>query len=230
MATNNSINSFRASNLVYVATNGSDSFGNGSLYTPYLTINKALSTITDSSSSNRYAIIIQSGQYNETSLAMIPYVSLVGNGYSNTRITVSSNQVTLGSGFSGTSARIGFFNLILTGTTGIQFDVIGLSAGSLVVDVWNSWINGTVNFIGRTAGNDFFQTFMSSYFATVTLSTIEVTSVSNVYNSDFVLNNASTNGNSAMDAQGDFYDGNLTVQSSGTNTSVLTISCKLYSQ
>lgn len=219
--TNNSIDSFRAANLVYVATNGNDTTGNGSIYNPYLTISQALSSITDATTNKRYAIIIQSGQYNETTLVIKPWISLVGNGYNNTRITSGTNQVTLDASFSGVSARSGFFNLILTGTTGLNFDLSAMSAGSAVFDVWNSWINGTVTIIGRSAGNDFLQTFLSSYFAAVNLKSIQLSSVSNVYNSSFTITSASTNGNSVGGSTGDSFLTTLTVQSLSTNTTTL---------
>jgi len=49
---------------IYVATTGNDTTGNGSIGTPYATIAKAITAITDSNGG--WNIILRSGTYNDT--------------------------------------------------------------------------------------------------------------------------------------------------------------------
>lgn len=44
--------------VIHVSTDGNDTTGDGTPTVPYLTVKHALSTITDSSSTNRYDILI----------------------------------------------------------------------------------------------------------------------------------------------------------------------------
>ena len=64
---------------VYVQKGGSDLTGNGSFGNPYLTVRKGVSSITDSSSSKPYTVIIGPGDYIETGSITIPtFVAVVG--------------------------------------------------------------------------------------------------------------------------------------------------------
>jgi len=66
-------------NIVNVATDGNDTTGDGSISYPYLTITKALTSITDSSVSNRYIIKLAPGQYAENNpLVMKEGVTIQG--------------------------------------------------------------------------------------------------------------------------------------------------------
>lgn len=71
--------------------NGSDSQGDGKIGNPYATITKALSVITDNSSTNRYVIRASAGSYNESDLTWKSYVSLNGSGEDLTRINCDIN-------------------------------------------------------------------------------------------------------------------------------------------
>lgn len=65
-------------NYVFVATSGNDATGNGTEENPYATIYKANETITDSSETNKYEIIVKQGTYTDL---QEKYSGVDGNGY-----------------------------------------------------------------------------------------------------------------------------------------------------
>lgn len=69
-----------ARQTVHVSKDGSDSFGDGSLTSPYLTINNALSQITDETATKRYLILVHPGVYTETPITMRPFIDLQSEG------------------------------------------------------------------------------------------------------------------------------------------------------
>lgn len=79
----------------YVAVNGSDTTGNGSVANPYASISHALSTITDNSPSNTYAVILAGGVYTESSTISVGAgIHVIGTGDS-TVVETSNNNVNL---------------------------------------------------------------------------------------------------------------------------------------
>jgi len=80
--------------VVYVATNGNDTTGNGSMGNPYLTIKAANTSITDSSATNRYVIKVAPGLYEEDNpLVLKSYVNIWGEGgLGSTRIIAINNS------------------------------------------------------------------------------------------------------------------------------------------
>lgn len=65
-------------NYVFVATSGNDATGDGTEEKPYATIYKANETITDSSETNKYEIIVKQGTYTDL---QEKYSGVDGNGY-----------------------------------------------------------------------------------------------------------------------------------------------------
>lgn len=65
--------------IIHVDKEGNDISGDGSLSSPYLTIAKAITTITDSSETNRYLILVAPGIYTEAQLNMPEYTSINGS-------------------------------------------------------------------------------------------------------------------------------------------------------
>ena len=67
--------------VIYVATNGDDIDGDGSMGSPFLTIVAALASITDNDINNRYAIKIAPGNYTENNpIQLKEYVNIYGEG------------------------------------------------------------------------------------------------------------------------------------------------------
>jgi len=73
---------------VYVAQDGSDSTGRGTVNEPYSTIEYALNQITDSSATKPYLVYINTGDYTETNLVLKPWIYINGNSSS---LTVTGN-------------------------------------------------------------------------------------------------------------------------------------------
>lgn len=74
----------------YVAENGDDVIGDGTITRPYRTIEKALESITDNGPTSRYVIILAPGIYTENTLQMKSYVVIKSNGGSQvTRISAA---------------------------------------------------------------------------------------------------------------------------------------------
>jgi hypothetical protein len=104
----------------YVDKNGSDTDGDGSFVKPFLTIQKAYTSITDASSVKPYRIAIGVGTFSEV-FVMTPWVFLVGSGRSVTTIApVQGNW--LGAGFAtATQQDAGISDCTLTTTLTIDF-------------------------------------------------------------------------------------------------------------
>jgi hypothetical protein len=63
--------------LVYVNKSGSDITGDGSFGNPFLTIQRALTSITDASSTKPYAVLVGPGTYSDN-FNVIPWAAIVG--------------------------------------------------------------------------------------------------------------------------------------------------------
>lgn len=61
----------------------------------FSSINDALSSITDNSTTNRYLIKVSTGEYTETPITMKPYVSIIGVSYSGVFIKASTTTDTI---------------------------------------------------------------------------------------------------------------------------------------
>lgn len=105
--------SLTVTQIVYVMKNGDDTNGNGSIGAPYLTIATALTNITDSSPTKRYAISVGPGDYSEN-LVLKANVFVIGTDPIATRITgstVNINDATWNN--SGNDNRSGFQDITL---------------------------------------------------------------------------------------------------------------------
>jgi len=68
-------------NVIYVAKNGNDSSGTGTYNNPFLSVKKALESITDNDQDNRYIILVAPGVYIEDNpIQLKDYVNLFGIG------------------------------------------------------------------------------------------------------------------------------------------------------
>lgn len=200
--------------VLFVSKNGNDS-NNGSFIKPFLTINAAINSISDNSTSKRYVIFVQAGQYDETALAIKPWVYLVGYGYGQTRITVSSNQVTLGTGW-GSNARTMLRDLHLTGTTGLELDFSALASASAVIDLYNIWVNGPINFFGRPLGADFLQMYNVLPFAAVVVRNAQGFSNSCMFQNTLVLETTAAGTQAFWNSYGDVIENNITITGFGS--------------
>jgi hypothetical protein len=112
--------------IVYVATDGSDTSGNGSKDLPYASIKAALASITDASDSNRYAIKVAPGRYSEVNpIQMKQYVNIWGEGGLQQTEVLAANP---GFNLFNSAADAGLYHLVLK-------DVSGSDAYALDIDV-----------------------------------------------------------------------------------------------
>lgn len=141
------------SETVYVNAAGSDVSGNGSPTRPYATIQHAVSTILDSTSTKPYIVQIGPGTFTSTNLGLPPWVFLVGSFNEATKVIDTSGTVTLaqGSAWASGSQRSGVNQLVFINGTGLiaDFQAIG-GSGSNQIYLYGSQINGNVRLTGRS--------------------------------------------------------------------------------
>jgi hypothetical protein len=65
---------------VYVAPDGNDTTGNGSINAPYKTISKAYSTITAATPTSLFDIVLLGGNITDTNIVLKPNINIIGNG------------------------------------------------------------------------------------------------------------------------------------------------------
>ncbi len=145
---------------VWVRKDGSDTNGNGSDNNPYLTIAKALTSITDAAPAKPYTIMVGAGSYDESSLALKGNVYLVGCGGPeelSCRVGVTGNMVTLDSTYAAVNgSRSGIKNIGFKGTTGLNADISALSSPNNTILVLNNCsFNGSVTFKSGASGDGF---------------------------------------------------------------------------
>jgi len=116
---------------VFVAKNGSDVTGTGSVLNPFASIGAAMAAITDSAPSKRYAIKVEAGAYTEASALNIkPDVYVVGTLKDAVRITAPSFG--LDASFTGSGdKRSGFSQVILIGSCTFDMSSVTSNEGKL---------------------------------------------------------------------------------------------------
>ena len=143
--------------MVFVRKTGNDITGDGSADYPYLTINQALTSITDNSSSKRYKIDVGPGAYTETHIALKPNVWIVGCGQEiggPCRVAVS-NPITVDSSWNVTTgARGGISNIYFNGTTQLSADLTSTGHTSpTILELKNVTFNGAVTYKAIASGD-----------------------------------------------------------------------------
>lgn len=116
----------------FVAKNGNDTTGDGTLGKPYASISKALTDITDATPTKRYAIMVSPGNYTEAAIALKANVFVVGSSMRAVRIT---GAVSLASDFTGSADhRSGFSNVTLLSAVDLNWTTVTSAAGKIYCD------------------------------------------------------------------------------------------------
>lgn len=153
------------SETVYVSAAGSDVSGNGSPTRPYATVQFAVNSITDSSSTKPYVVQIGPGTFESTNMSLPPWVFLVGSFDIATKIVDTSGVILLATGaaWSSGSQRSGVNQLSFLNNTSLtaDFQAIG-GSGSNQLYLFGSQVNGGLTFRGR--GSDNVTAFNSTVF------------------------------------------------------------------
>lgn len=108
---------------VYVSKSGNDATGDGSSNNPYLTIEEAISNISDSASTKPYIIKVSPGVYSENPLSLPIYTVLIGSGDESTYIealNVNADLITL-------SESSGLNSVTISGVTNTSNCLLRLS-------------------------------------------------------------------------------------------------------
>lgn len=141
---------------VFVRKTGSDATGDGSYTFPYLTINQALTSITDNSSSKRYKIDVGPGQYTEIQLALKPNIWIVGCGQPiGGPCRVSTTAVTVDSSWNTTAgARGGVSNIYFNGSTQLNADLTATGhSAPTIIELKDVTFNGAITYKGNNSGD-----------------------------------------------------------------------------
>lgn len=195
---------------VYVTKQGNDTTGNGSIGLPYLTIAKAYTSITDSSPTKRYCIIVGPGDYAEN-LTIKANVFLRGSTPISTRITGSTiniNEATWNN--SSNDNRSGFQDVSINNVATWDFTAqAGNTQGKLYF--WNirtgaAWTTTGLNAINQLIIQD------SEMFGTTTFIGMTVFALSTAWQSgDIVVNSSAATGIPCVfTADGGMASGNIT--------------------
>lgn len=143
---------------VFISQYGNDTTGDGTYDHPYATPTKAMSIITDASSTLRYGIHVR-GTISDTTVYIKPYTWYFGDTWGCSRLNATStNAIQLFPGaYTTGNSRSGMTNVYMTGSTGISFDFVAQTAsGSHVVEIDNVGVNGAV-VINSNNNNQYFQ-------------------------------------------------------------------------
>lgn len=115
------------SQIVYVNKGGNDATGNGSINSPYLTIGKAIMSITDASTTKSYSILIGPGDYPEN-LSFKPNMWFFGQGF----VTLSGNlDINDPSWNNSNPNQLVFLRIIISGSTNFNFNTAGSINGQI---------------------------------------------------------------------------------------------------
>lgn len=153
-STNVTFLDFNQTLSVYVSKGGNDASGDGSIYRPYLTISKALTSITDASTTKRYQIIVGTGRFDESDIVLKPWIWLIGAQRTATRITSASTNITLSTAFTSGNYRFGLKDLLFSGSTNVIIDLQSLGgSGSVVLEMQSAFVNNLFVFRGRSSAD-----------------------------------------------------------------------------
>lgn len=196
---------------VFVAKNGNDSTGDGSLGKPFLTVTAAMNSILDATPSKRYVIRVASGFYTETSpFAIKANVFIVGEGRQSVRITAA--QFTMNADFNQPSSqdcRSGYAFCTINGAADFNWQTVTSPAGKLYFH--DVQFLSTVNMYGHNNAIAQSQFDSCVFFNTLTISGINVGVYTNNINYGNITLNQHPNGGMAsiLNAVGGYCGGTV---------------------
>lgn len=138
-----------ATQAKYVAQNGSDISGTGTILRPFATIAHALSVITTNSATTPFEIICSEGVYNESALALKPYININGN---NAILNVTGNITADASfNFGGFAIFSNFFGVTVGGSFNLNISGAGLNPTYVKFSNINFATTSTIIIVGSIA-------------------------------------------------------------------------------
>jgi hypothetical protein len=142
-------------NRRYVAPNGSDLTGNGSIARPWASVTHAMAQITTAVPTARFCIFVTGRITEAGAVVMKPNVFIVGTDPQNTRCSATS--WTIGSDWTPAGDnRAGWLNITVNGAITIDFAAVSSNEGKFYFN--NTWINSAVTFTRFSSINQIFVT------------------------------------------------------------------------
>lgn len=140
--------------VVYVSKGGSDTSGDGSAASPYLTLKKAIDSISDASAVKKYLVVMGPGDYTESdTLRLKGWVSICSLCTDQVAITLSpASKVKWSNSVPG---RLFIKNVAFIHGIEVENDVAPANGG-IVLDIDNCDM-GPIVFNGRGGGSDYIQ-------------------------------------------------------------------------
>lgn len=142
-------------NRIYVANNGSDSTGNGSILRPYASVTAAMAAITTAAPTKRFCIFVTGRVTEAGAVVMKPNVFVVGTDPQNTRCSATSWTIDAAWTPAGDN-RAGFLNITVNGAVTIDFNAVSSNEGKFYFN--NTWVNSAVTFTRFSSINQIFVT------------------------------------------------------------------------
>lgn len=213
-------------NTIWVDKSGSDSnCVVGAINRPCLTVAHAMALVVSPTSGNRYRIKVGVGTFTEATLTLMPWTWITGTDGmlmgGDSRITVTSNQITLDPSWAAGSQRGGFGFIYLTGSTGIHFDRQAISGtGSVTYEFYDVGLNGEFTFLSSNGLLDFVDAFNVRVFGVTDISGGAVSIRNSEFYNDVTLDTQGTQ-NLEGDLYFNYFGANFAVTSTGSNTAVV---------
>lgn len=177
----------------FVAKNGNDATGDGSLTKPFLTIPAAVASITDAAAAKPYQVFVYPGDYTaDTPFTLKPFVYVVGSGkgtaeYASspltglTIVTPAPANVLTAAFTVATNAPTGILNCSIKGPLVVDWNAVG-NTGPGTFLLQNTLHEAAVTFTGLAAGN----TLNYATVNDVTINTLSNLTFTNCGGSDVV--------------------------------------------
>ena len=202
---------------VFVAPDGNDSTGDGSVINPYQTIVHALATITTASGTNPFNIVLVGGQYNETlSINLKPFVNVVS--FSKNTIINNTSSIGLDAIWNVTTNGItNINNITVVNSVNLNFSAVTGATGSLIV-INNLKVLGTLTLNGNT--NPTITLMYNSYIVNLVMNNITLQSFGNYYVTSFIAGSIAFTANSVLFGTGNYYNG--TISLNGAASGIIT--------
>lgn len=139
---------------VYVnSLTGSNVTGTGAFDKPWATVAYAMTQITDAASAKPYVIQLLGVRQTETTDVFVkPYTFINGTVQRGSYIRINGGTFKPDTSHSTANSWVGFGNLYLGGSTGINWDLQALGGSNCTMVIQNCTVTGTFTYLGRNAG------------------------------------------------------------------------------
>lgn len=166
-----------ADQQIYVSKGGNDTINDGSILRPFLTVGKALASLTPGHALT--SILVAPGTYTEA-IALKPNALIVAESFGD---VVLSGAVSLDASWSGTDSQSsGFSNIDLASPSPISFDfTTGAGATNVTLYLLESFLSAPLT-VNVKDNNTLVQAFETKFAAAVTL----LGAIADFYNDNFV--------------------------------------------